>query len=133
VQSPSVSPRGDRVAFYESQEGRGTGTVMVVDREGKRAILGSGSAACAAAYTSVKMQGLRFAPSGEGGLAHGPGGRGRDGPLRLVPGRWPPRGGAHPGAALLRDIAGDGRVLLSRDLVRAEIRGRGPATARSAT
>jgi hypothetical protein len=126
VQSPSVSPRGDRVAFYESQEGRGTGAVMVVDREGKRTILGSGFRTVRDAYTSVKMQGLRFAPSGDEVwfTAREAAGATALHALSL--------GGGHrvvariPGAALLRDIAKDGRVLISRDIVRAEIRGRGP-------
>ena len=65
LQSPSVSPQGDRVAFFESQEARGIGSVVVVDREGKRTTLGHRFRSVRDAFTSVKMQGLRWSPSGK--------------------------------------------------------------------
>ncbi len=126
LQSPSVSPKGDLVAFYESEEARGTGSVVVVDRQGKATTLGRGFRSVRDAFTSAKMQGLRWAPSGDEVwlTAKEPAGSTALHALTLSGGRRVVA--LIPGAMVLRDVARDGRVLLSRDLVRAEIRGQAP-------
>ncbi len=109
---PRVSPDGRRLAFADHPlRGDGLGRVVVIDLTGRR-LFQSG--------ISSSLQGLAWSPkgdevwyTGDGLMAVGPSGESRT-VLAL------------PGSPLLRDVARDGRVLITSNGRRREILGLGP-------
>jgi Tol biopolymer transport system component len=122
ISHPRVSPRGDAVAFIDHPNWpEDAGSVVMVDRAGKRAVLADG-------WSSA--QGLVWAPSGsEVWFTAAPNGRARAlyavslaGRVRLIR--------SAPGSLTLQDIARDGSVLLTRDALRYETTVKAPGAAR---
>jgi Tol biopolymer transport system component len=118
ISHPRVSPRGYAVAFVHHPAWPDDGgDVMLLD------LAGGGARALASGYASV--QGLAWSPRGEVWFTAAERGRARA--LHAVAARGRPRVVARaPGRLTLQDVAADGRVLLSRDVVRYEIAGRSP-------
>jgi DNA-binding winged helix-turn-helix (wHTH) protein len=116
-----LSPDGRRVAFLEHPVwGDDRGSVVVVDRSGRKTTLSDGWAS---------IQGLAWAP-GSDEVWFTAARVGADSALFAVKldGRQRP---VHPalGRLVVHDIAPDGRVLLERNTLRSELRYRGPEDA----
>jgi hypothetical protein len=116
-----LSPDGRRVAFLEHPVwGDDRGSVVVVDRSGRKTTLSDGWAS---------IQGLAWGPRSDE-VWFTAARVGADSALFAVTlqGRERP---VHPalGRLVIHDIAPDGRVLLERNSLRAELRYRGPADA----
>ena len=116
-----LSPDGRRVAFLEHPVwGDDRGSVVVVDRNGRRTTLSDGWAS---------MQGLAWSPDSDE-VWFTAARVGADSALHAVSLDGVERA-VHPalGRLVLHDIAPDGRVLLERNTLRAEVRFRGPGDA----
>lgn len=116
-----LSPRADRVAFFEHpMPNDDRGSVVTVDRRGRRQVLSSGWAS---------LEGLAWAPEGDEVWFTGTR-LGADSALNAVRldgrERLVYRG---PGRLVLHDVGPAGRALLSRSVVRMEVRGRAPGSA----
>jgi len=109
---PRISPDGRRLAFAEHPlRGDGLGRVVVIDSAGHR-LFQSG--------VSTSVQGLAWSPkgdevwyTGDSLMAVGPSGKSRT-VLALL------------GSPILRDVARDGRILITSNARRREILGAGP-------
>jgi serine/threonine protein kinase len=122
ISHPRVSPRGDRVAFLEHPHWpEDAGSVVLVDPAGKTELRSP---------DWYSVQGLAFSPTGselwftasERGKSRAIYATSFSGRTRILV-----RG---PGRLTLQDVAKDGRVLLTRDVLRFEIAGRGPDATR---
>ncbi len=116
ISEPRVDPGGSTVAFFEHpQRFLPAGRVCVVDAEGKARVLASGF---------LRVQGLAWSPDGREvwftatrvGTARALYGVNLFGKERLIY--------RIPGALTLYDVSRDGRVLLAREEIRRETRGR---------
>jgi eukaryotic-like serine/threonine-protein kinase len=107
LSDPRVSPRGDEVALFEHPyRWDDRGTVIVVDREGRRTVLSDG-------YDG--LEGIAWSPDGRRVLFAGSF-RGFDTEVRAAS----LRGGAHlllpsAGPLTMQDVARDGSWLITRD------------------
>ena len=122
VGHPRVSPDGERIAFIDhpipSDDG---GSIAIVDRAGSKKTL-------TPVYATA--QGLAWKPDGseiwftaaEGGFNRALHGVTLSGRVRLI--------GRVPGVSTLKDIAKDGRVLMTNESYRLGVLGRGPADAK---
>ncbi|MGE5414971.1 MAG: hypothetical protein ACM3NW_12400, partial [Syntrophomonadaceae bacterium] len=122
ISHPRVSPAGDAVAFLDHPIRRDDGgSVVVVDRSGKKTVL-------AGVYSSV--QGLAWSPDGKEVWFTGT----RTGGNRAVHAvtlSGSERLLARVTESLtLQDIAKDGRVLVSHDVIRIGVLGKGPGDAK---
>jgi Tol biopolymer transport system component len=115
---PRVSPDGTRVAFLDHPVlGDDRGSVVVVDRHGTRTVL---------TREWASVEGLAWSPDGREVLFTAAA-VGADAELRAVSMGGEERLLARaPGRLVLLDAAPDGRVLVQRSSVRAELRGAGP-------
>jgi eukaryotic-like serine/threonine-protein kinase len=117
-QSPRISADGERVAYIEHPLiGDDRGSVVVIDREGRRITSSGGWASLDGIAWSADRREVWFTATRQGALCslHAVDLAGRVRTITTAPGRL-----------VLEDVAGDGRVLLSQELKRAEIYGRGP-------
>jgi dipeptidyl aminopeptidase/acylaminoacyl peptidase len=115
ISHPRFSPRGDRIAFLEHHQWPDDGgDVALVDLAGRKTSLSAG-------WYSV--QGLAWSPDG-GELWFTASENSKARSLHAVDLRGRARIVARvPGGLTIQDVAGDGRVLLTRDSVRSEIAG----------
>jgi serine/threonine protein kinase len=118
LSDPRVSPHGDSVAFVDHpMRGDDSGSVAVVDREGRRRTLSGGW---------ITLRGLAWSPDGsEVWFSAAAAGSSRA--LYAVPLSGRRRLLARvPGALTLRDVSAEGRALVAREHSREAIVGRSP-------